>query len=193
MTVDEVIKEIEKDTLFYDESKGGVTFSGGEPLMQPDFLVNLLRSSKALGIHTAVDTCGYAPHDVLLTVSQYTDLFLYDVKVIDDEIHKKVTGVSNKVILHNLKELIRKKKKVIVRIPLIPGVNDTEKDLLEIGEVIASFHAQDVSVLPYHTAGVEKAHRLRMAAHAVDPPSDDTVDTAIQTLKKFKLNVTKGG
>ncbi len=193
MTVADVMKEIQKDTIFYDESKGGVTFSGGEPLMQPDFLYTLLKSCRNQGIHTAVDTCGYAPPDVLLKISQYTDLFLYDIKVIDDEIHKKAAGVSNRLILENLRKLLHNKKKVIVRFPLIPGVNDTEKDILELGEFVSSIHVEEISVLPYHKAGVEKGNRLGKSVFGIDPPSAEAVDDVVKKLKRFKLKVKPGG
>lgn len=192
MTVTEVLQEIEKDTLFYDESQGGVTFSGGEPLMQPEFLYNLLQSCKAQKIHTIVDTCGFAPPDVILKISDYTDLFLYDVKVINDEVHKKVTGVSNALILKNLEALSRAKK-VIVRFPLIPGINDSEKDVTELAEFLLSVGIHEITILPYHKAGIEKAKRLKKPILKVDPPSAELLGKVEERLKRFKLKVRTGG
>lgn len=132
MTVEEVITEIEKDIPFYEESNGGVTFSGGEPLLQKDFLIKLLRSCKLKNIPTAIDTCGYAKWDSINEVSKYADLFLYDLKIIDDYKHKSLTGVSNKIILENLKKLLSLGCKVTIRIPIIPAFNDDDKSIKEI-------------------------------------------------------------
>ena len=193
MTVDDVLEEIEKDILFYDESKGGVTFSGGEPLMQPEFLYTLLKSCRTLGIHTAVDTSGYAPSDVLAKISEYTDLFLYDVKVINDEIHTKVTGASNKIIFENLEMLQNMKKNLIVRIPVIPGINDDEKNISELGEFISSIGIEGVNILPYHKGGVEKAKKLGKSPFVVNSPSSRDLSRIEKTLISFKLQVKRGG
>lgn len=194
MTVTQVLEEIEKDILFYDESKGGVTFSGGEPLMQPDFLLTLLKACKNHKIHTTVDTCGYVPPDVLFKISEYTDLFLYDVKVINDETHKKVTGVSNALILDNLRKLSIMKK-IIVRFPLIPGVNDSEKDVAELGGFISSIHLKEVSILPYHTGGVEKIKKLQTSqnSHVYHPLSAEALDDVEKVLKRYNLKTKRGG
>lgn len=194
MTVPQVIKEIEKDTIFYDESGGGVTFSGGEPLMQPDFLYTLLKECQSQSIHTAVDTCGYAHSKILLRISEQVDLFLYDVKVINDETHKETTGVSNRLILENLKMLPH--KDVIVRFPLILGLNDSEKDIAELGEFLSSLKTiNTVSILPYHRGGAGKAARLlNPQPHFVgEPPSAETLDAITKKLKNFGLHVSIGG
>lgn len=196
MTVTQVIKEIEKDMVFYDESGGGVTFSGGEPLMQPNFLLNLLNACKELGIHTSVDTCGYANLDILLKISKHVDLFLYDLKVINDEKHMKFTGVSNKLILENLEKLSKNGQKVIVRFPLVPGVNDEEKDIIELGAFVSSLKsAKELSILPYHKAGFEKLKRLRkpidlfFMSHS---PSAETLIEIEEKLKGFGLQIQIG-
>jgi pyruvate formate lyase activating enzyme len=193
MTVEEVMKEIEKDTIFYDESKGGVTFSGGEPLMQPDFVYNLLKTCKERAIHTALDTCGYAPPDILKRISSITDLFLYDVKVINDEIHKKATGVSNALILENLKMLSRMKKDIIVRIPLIPGINDDEKSITDLGEFVSALHVKEVSILPYHKSGLEKMRKLKKTIVHIDPPSPEKITALEKKLISYGLHVKRGG
>jgi pyruvate formate lyase activating enzyme len=194
MTVPHVMKEIEKDIIFYDESGGGVTFSGGEPLLQPDFLYNLLKACNKRGIHTAVDTSGYTSPDILLKISRYTDLFLYDVKVIDDEIHKKYTGVSNTLILENLK-MLSNNKRVIVRFPVIPGVNDDKRSTQEIGTFLSSLPIEEVAILPYHKAGIEKGKRLTTPRNSFirDVPSTKTLDRIGKELKYYGLKVTRRG
>lgn len=197
VTVTQLMKEIEKDMIFYDESGGGVTFSGGEPLMQPSFLSALLKSCKELGIDTAVDTCGYVRSDVLLTISKYVDAFLYDLKVIDDEKHLKFTGVSNKLILENLKELSDSGRRIIVRFPVVPNVNDEEKDILELGEFVCSLeNVRELSILPYHKGGVEKARRLSRRGglpFVSDSPSGKKLFEIEDKLKGFGLKVQIGG
>lgn len=192
MSVTHVVKEIEKDVLFYDESNGGVTISGGEPLMQPAFLYNLLKACKTRNIHTAVDTSGYAPLKTLTKISRYTDLFLYDVKGMNNETHKKVTGVSNTLILKNLKALSRTKD-IIVRYPLIPGITDSKKDIAAFAEFISSIPVKEIDVLPYHKAGVEKAKKLKKPVFIADPPSAETVEDMRKMLKRVGMKVKIGG
>jgi pyruvate formate lyase activating enzyme len=197
MTVVQIMQEIEKDTLFYDESKGGVTFSGGEPLMQPSFLLDLLKACKEMGIHTAVDTCGYANSDVLLKISKHVDLFLYDVKVIDDEKHIKFTGVSNKLVLDNLNMLSKIGQKIIVRFTLIPGVNNDKEDILELGAFVSSLeNVKEISILPYHKGGIEKLKRLRKPEDLLfvsHSPTAEAISEIERTLKDFGLTTQIGG
>jgi len=197
MTVAEVVKEIEKDIVFYDESGGGVTFSGGEPLMQQFFLSNLLKACKELRLHTAVDTCGYANSDVLLKISKYVDLFLYDLKVINDEKHKKFTGVSNKLILENLKKLSHNRHEIIVRFTLVPGINDNKEDILELGTFVSSLkNVKELSILPYHKGGVEKSKRLKKPEDSYfvsHSPSAEILSEIEKVLKDFRLKVQVGG
>lgn len=129
VTVEEVLDDIERDVIFYDQSGGGVTFSGGEPLLQPEFLLALLAECKKRGIHTAVDTTGFAAPEILLQASQITDLFLYDLKIMDDGLHRQYTGVSNGVILDNLRELAARHGNIIIRVPVIPGINDGDENI----------------------------------------------------------------
>jgi pyruvate formate lyase activating enzyme len=161
MNAQEVMQEVEKDMIFHDDSGGGVTFSGGEPLLQSDFLSALLIQAKEKKIHITVDTCGYASSATLDKISDKVDLFLYDVKMIDDQKHKKFTGKSNKLVLRNLKTLAQKGKKVIVRIPLIPGVNDDEENIQKTAKFIQSLkNIKHISLLPYHKLGQDKHKRL---------------------------------
>ena len=161
MTVDEVLAEVLKDRVFYDESGGGVTFSGGEPLSQAAFLLDALGACRAEGVHTAVDTCGYAPRETLVAVAALTDLFLYDVKATDDHVHRKYTGVSNKRILENLEALGREHSAIWLRVPVIPGVNDCTDHFAATGALAASIPAvRRVSLLPYHAMGNGKARQV---------------------------------
>ena len=130
--VDALVAEVDRDRIFFEESGGGITLSGGEPLYQPDFCTALLQALKERGIHTALDTTGHAPEEVLNQVMPFTDLFLYDLKLMNEEEHLKYTGVSNRDILKNLNRLFQKEKEVIIRIPVIPGITDTEKNVNEI-------------------------------------------------------------
>jgi len=194
ISVDELIKEIRKDVLFYEESGGGVTVSGGEPLAQPEFLHEFLRACKKEDIHIALDTSGYAETGVLLKISKNVDLFLYDLKIMDDKKHKLYTGVSNELILKNLRELSLLGKKVFVRFPLIPGVNDDEENLHAAGKFISGLrNVEEIDILPYHKLGVEKAKRLGKKVKTFDKPSNETLERAIKKLKSFGLKVKEGG
>jgi pyruvate formate lyase activating enzyme len=196
MSVPQVINEIEKDILFYDQSKGGVTFSGGEPLMQPEFLYNLLQACKTKEIHTAVDTSGYAKLDTISKISKYIDLFLYDIKMIDNKLHKKYTGVSNKKILKNLVWIATQSdSEIIVRVPIIPGVNDTKKHITDIGEFISTLPVNKVDILLYHKAGVSKGIHLIPPAppFQCEPVSGDTLTMIKEKLNTFNIKSTIGG
>ena len=127
MNVDEIIEEVEKDRVFYDESGGGITVSGGEPTSQADFLLALLGEMKARGLNVALDTCGYVNWNQLAATMNYVDLYLYDLKLLDDKQHFMYTGVSNKLILDNMQKLARSGKRIIVRLPVIPGISDTDE------------------------------------------------------------------
>ncbi len=171
MTVDEVMAEVQKDEIFYEESGGGVTFSGGEPMMQEPFLHALLQASKTLGWHTAVDTSGYATHKAMEHTAPLVDLFLYDVKLMNDELHRKYTGVSNKPILENLEFLYRSGKNITLRFPVIPGITDTYDNIQQIKTLIIRLQSQrpvpmahgsplSIHLLPYHTIARDKYRRF---------------------------------
>jgi pyruvate formate lyase activating enzyme len=169
MSVDEVMHELRLDRIFYEESSGGVTFSGGEPLMQPEFLVDILKECKTNSLHTAVDTSGYAELSTIEKIIPFTDLFLFDLKLMDEQDHIKYTGVSNKTILENLVFLASEEKQVIVRIPIIPGITDTKKNIREIKEFLSHLTKHDspapsfkISLLPYHSIGKNKYIRFNL-------------------------------
>lgn len=179
MTVEEVIEELQKDAIFYRRSGGGITLSGGEPLLQHDFARDLLKACKAKGWHTAMETTGYAAVSALEEVLPWLDLVLLDIKQIDEEKHRQYTGVSNQRILSNAEFICRSGVQVIVRVPVIPGFNDDEKDI----ESIAAFaknlgSVREVDLLPYHRLGENKytylGYEYRMKG--VEPPSKEKID-----------------
>jgi pyruvate formate lyase activating enzyme len=182
-TVDQVMAEVEKDMIFYDYSGGGVTFSGGEPLMQPDFLLALLKASKKKGIHTALDTSGYAPWAVFKRILPYVDLFLYDLKLMCNELHEKYTGVSNKIILRNLKKLRHHKASVVIRMPVIAGITDEVDNIRAIGSFIGGLKGvEELHLLPYNSLCKDKYQRIERdyALENLEPPSD----AALRRIKK---------
>jgi pyruvate formate lyase activating enzyme len=160
LSVDQVLARIEADRIFYEQSHGGVTFTGGEPLAQPRFLQALLVNCHEKGLNTAVDTSGYAPWPVFEDILPYVDLFLYDLKLMDDERHCEWTGVSNVDILSNLRNLSAAGQELLVRIPLIPGINEDDGNLLALGEFIASLpHVPSIELLAYHNMPLQSIHR----------------------------------
>jgi pyruvate formate lyase activating enzyme len=161
--VSELMEEIKKDRIFFEDSGGGITCSGGEPLLQTEFLIELLQACKQAGIHTVVDTSGYAPWRYIEKISPLTDLFLFDLKLIDDKEHLKYTGVSNKLILDNLKKLSALKKEIFIRIPLIPGVTDLIENLEDIATHLKKMNGIfRIDLLPYNPMGLEKYKKLKM-------------------------------
>ncbi|MGD2103932.1 MAG: glycyl-radical enzyme activating protein [Anaerolineae bacterium] len=164
MTVTEVVDEIGRDVPFFDESGGGVTFSGGEPLSQPAFLRELLETCHERNLHTALDTCGYAAWDVLDHVREHVDLFLYDLKVMDDARHRQATGASNRPILKNLQRLARHGHRIILRVPVVPGINDDAENLRALGTFSSGLPSLEcVELLSYHRIGLDKYRRLGKA------------------------------
>lgn len=156
-TLDELMKEIVKDRIFYDESGGGVTFSGGEPLSQPEYLEAILETAKQEGINTAVDTTGFSDRFVLTKVIDKTDLFLYDLKIIDPFWHLKYIGASNKTILDNLEYLISENANMLIRIPLIPEMVATDNNMRQIREFLNKYrHKIEINFLPYHKIAKSK-------------------------------------
>ncbi len=189
MRVDEVLREVEKDTIFYDESGGGVTFSGGDPLVQPGFLLELLKACKGHDLRTAVETSGYARWEDVAPVAPYVDLWLYDLKLMDPERHRRWTGVSNRRILSNLEQLAASGAHVIVRIPLVPGVNDDRQNLEATGRFVASLGSVgEVHLLPYHRAGMSKYERL-----GVDYTLGDTPEPAAEAMERLAAILQEWG
>ena len=188
--------EVLKDVVFFDQSGGGASFSGGEPFLQHEFLLALLQACRQKDIHTVVDTSGLTSPQVLDRVSEFVDLFLFDLKTLDDAKHRKYTGVSNAQILENLKRLAELKKQVIVRIPIVPGVNDDPDEIRESGAFVSSLgNVREIHLLPYHTTGVEKYRRLGMQyeMHDMVPPSADDLSMIVKELRNHVSSVCIGG
>lgn len=196
-TVDELVKIIEKETVFFEHSKGGVTISGGEPLMQPGFLLELLKACGEKGIHRVVDTAGFADRDTLLNVSEHTDLFLFDLKHMDPVAHKKWTGVDNRKILENLRLLASSNAKIIIRIPLIKGINTDEENIRATAAFIAALDgvSKPVDLLPYHNVAATKHKRLHQHCDlsAMAEPTPEDLGQTIDIFRAYGITATIGG
>jgi pyruvate formate lyase activating enzyme len=196
-SADELLAEIDRDVLFYDQSGGGVTLSGGEPLAQAEFSLGILDACRARRIHTAVDTCGYGPTEVVEAFVKVTDLFLYDLKVMDGVRHEAETGVRNEQILANARLLDALGARMWVRVPLIPGINDDLENLAAIGRFVRDLRSVEaMQVLPYHRAGEAKLERLgRTTALPIVPGAGpQEVERAAEGLRRSTGKpVTIGG
>ena len=194
MTTGEVLKEIEKDKVFYDVSSGGVTFSGGEPLMQWEFVYEVAKACQDKGIHTTLDTSGHVKWEVIDQIRTVTDLFLYDLKHLDDDRHRLLTGVSNRMILENLEKLAYLKEKLFIRIPVIPGINDDEGHLRSLCKWVASIGIREVMLIPYHRIGMDKYSRIGKTYSMTDvpEPSDEDMKKIGQVFRKQGITVKPG-
>jgi pyruvate formate lyase activating enzyme len=195
MTVDEVLAEIEQDIIFYDQSGGGATFSGGEPLLQHDFLKGLLQACAARGIHTVLDTCGYAPWKALDDLREFVGVFLYDLKLIDEAQHRHYTGVPNRLILKNLQRLSDLGQSIIVRIPVIPGMNDQEDNLRQMGKFLSGLSSPErIDLLPYHTVGLSKyiSMQKQYRLNEVQTPSEERMAELAEILRGYGLKIKIG-
>jgi pyruvate formate lyase activating enzyme len=186
-TVEALYEEINKDRIFYDESGGGVTFSGGEPLAQPEFLEAALRKCFHEGIHTAVDTSGFAEKDVVKKIMSFTNLFLYDLKLIDPTEHNKYTDRTNELIQENLKFLMYNKADVVIRIPLIRGITATTKNLAGIIDHLNNFESKpQVNLLTYHKIAEGKYKKFGIASRMKDHKEIST--TEIEEVRNLFVN-----
>lgn len=197
MSVSDIMEIVKKDRLFMEESGGGVTFSGGEPTMQPDFLFELLTECKKEGIHTALDTCGQTIKMLFQRILPLVDLFLFDLKHHDSGQYKKGTGVSNEIILENLSFLLAENKKVRIRIPIIPGYNFSNDDFLHTVALLKSIHGniEQVDLLPFHNIAKNKYKRFGMSNPMEDIPSlpKSELKEAVIFFEKENFNVKIGG
>jgi len=193
MTVEQVVEEVEKDEIFYWRSGGGVTISGGEPLLQGPFVTKVLKACKEKGLHTALDTCGYSPWPLLEEVLEYVDLVLFDIKHMDPKAHEEATGMSNALSLENLYK-IPNHKTVWLRIPLIPGYNDSEENLKKISALGREIGAERISILPFNKFGEGKYENLgkQIFISDVKPPSKERLHEIQQSIESFGLHVTLG-
>ena len=191
--VDEVVEDVLTDKDFYESSNGGITLSGGECLVQADFCRELLMKMKENNIHTAVDTCGFVSQDAIDKVLPYTDLFLYDIKAYDSDVHKSCTGQSNERILENLLYIDKCGGKTEIRIPFVPRYNSDQIE--KIGEFLSGLkNLTKIKVLPYHNYAGTKYKSLNMedTLPKVELPSDDDLHAAVDILKKYNLNAVSG-
>ncbi len=187
LSVSEVLEECLRDRLFFGVSGGGVTFSGGECMLQIEFLEEILKQCKKSGIHTAVDTAGNVPYEYFERVMPYTDLFLYDVKCADSERHRQYTGVGNSLILENLEKLLKCRQSVWIRVPLVPSVNDGEEEIIAIRDFLKRCgEPERVELLPYHGMGERKYAALGRSGQSFSAPSPKEVERLTRCLKNFE-------
>jgi len=190
VTVDEVMAEMLRDRIFYINSGGGVTLSGGEPLFQPEFTLALLEAAKEEGVHTALDTSGYTPWDVLEGVVRFTDLVLYDLKQMDSRAHRALTGVPNELIIDNLRRLDGHDIPIWVRIPLIPGRNDGDSHFHAMGEFLSRLeNIERVEILGYHRLAESKYERAGMeyTLKGLRPPPEEALASRRRILLNYDL------
>lgn len=199
---------IERERVHIEHSNGGVTFSGGEPLMFPDFLIGMLQLCGANGLHRAVDTCGYAPTKTLLEVAKHTDLFLFDLKLMNPVQHKKWTGKDNRLILENLVKLAETGANINLRIPFIRNVNTNILEITKMAEFISGLPYKNrdsvpmlrdaapmVNILPYHNIASGKYKKLELKYYegGMDEPTDEEIQRAIELFHSFGIEVEIGG
>lgn len=195
-SLDELMETIMSDEAFYAQSGGGVTFSGGEPLAQPEALKALLQACKARGYHNALDTCGHAPWSAFEEVLPLLDLVLYDLKLLDPEKHRQYTGVSNELILENLEKLAKTGKELWLRIPIIPGVNDSPDDLAASAAFIRGLDGNPrVFILPYHDVASSKYPNIGADQRLgkIAPADQEAMDRAAAYFLERGLPVQQGG
>ncbi len=194
-SVEEILQQVEKDRAYFEKSGGGLTLSGGEPFMQFDFMLELLRAAKSRGLHTCVETSGYVETEKLRTGAPVVDQFLYDFKIADPDLHRQHTGVDNALILKNLTVLAALNKAVVLRCPLIPGINDTTEHFEAIS-VLSQQHANisAVEVMAYHDMGRAKAAEIGETFSLEQKSVDETTaDNWVETLKKMGCESAKRG
>ena len=189
----QVIDTVLRDKTFYSESGGGVTFSGGECLTAPKELTNLLRECRQWGLHTAVDTCGFCKTEDLAKTLPYTSLYLYDIKCADSELHKKLTGVDNELIMKNLRFLKENGANIWLRLPLIEGVNCGEAEIDALIALASEIRPSRVSLLPYHNTGNFKYQKLNREAEEFTAPSQERLEVLKTMFENLGLETKIGG
>src|SRR5271157_1621965 len=195
MSLSDIMAEVLKDQIFFDESRGGATISGGEPLMQAEFVEALLAACRAQRIHTVLDTCGYAESRVVERIRSKVDLFLFDLKLMDPIKHQQFTGVSNTQILENLRLLAESGSAVIVRIPVIPGVNDDDDNFSAVSSFLSPLGLRNIDLLPYHRIASGKYSKLglRYRMEGLLPPTAEHLQTIAARLRRDGFHVQIGG
>ena len=196
-TVEKVMIEIEKDKIFFEESGGGVTFSGGEPFAQYKFLTGLLIACRNKNIHTALDTTGYIRREQLENVYKMVDLFLYDLKHMENKLHKKYTGVSNNLIIENLEWLSKRKRNIKIRFPVVPGYNDSEKNIDLMKALLEKLYpnVKHIDLLPYHKMAGSKIKRLGLNQQVgeIEEPDVFRLESIRKKFEEIGFTVEIGG
>jgi pyruvate formate lyase activating enzyme len=196
MSVDDVVAEVERDRIFYEQSGGGITLSGGDPFVQSDFAEALIDACRSRGIRTAIDTTGMSKNGVLDRLAAKADLVLYDLKCMDDAQHREFTGVSNAPILENLRRLAAAGTEIWVRIPLVRGVNDDDDNVKRtIAFLISLRTIRRVGILPYHSGGLEKARRIGRGSHfrKFETPAEERLAGIEAAFREAGFEVRRGG
>ena len=190
-SVDEILEQVMKDKIFYDNSHGGVTFSGGEPTFQIDFLLALCKKSKELGLNVDIETNSYTSYENMKAIAPYIDCFLMDIKIVDDEKHKFWTGVSNKIILSNIRKVSDELSgNILFRVPLIPGVNNSEDDLSKLADFVNSLkNKHKVELLNYHEIGISKYDACGMDYALRDTKPVESIKDAIEFLRSKGIDM----
>lgn len=192
ISLEMLLQEIDRDQAYYRNSGGGVTLSGGEPLLQTEFVKQLLIETHQRGYHNAIDTAGNVPWDWIEYILPETDLFLYDIKAYDSELHRQATGVDNERILDNLTRLARSQKEIWIRIPIIPGVNDSPDEMEKIARFLVELRSiTQVELLPFHSLGSEKYASLGRSNHSqgLKPPARQVLTELMNVLSARRLPV----
>jgi len=196
LTVSEVMDEVERDREFFKRTGGGITFSGGEPLAQPKFLFELAREAKLRKLHTAIETCGYANWETFRPILAFMDMVLYDLKLMDSEEHRRQTGVTNNIILKNLQRIDQLGIPIRVRMPLVPGLNDSPENIRATAAFAASLaNLQAIDILPYHRIGEPKWGQLDRSynLHGIAPHTKEQLDNLVAIAREYGIEVTVGG
>lgn len=194
-TVTEVLAEVKKDFMFYRRSEGGVTVSGGEPLSQPEFLLELVKAFKSEYLHTAIETSGAAQPEVIRSVLPYLDLVLYDIKHMDDAKHEEYVGIGNSLILRNARLVAASNTRMVIRVPVIPGINDDVANIQATAEFARDIGVTRVDLLPYHRLGVPKYRKLgrRYSLEGITPPSREHMNSLREVVVSVGLDCSVGG
>jgi len=193
-SLEQLMEEIMKDRAFYDESGGGVTFSGGEPLMQTEFLLEALKKLREEGIHTAVDTSGYAPTDIFSEVMTLADLILFDLKISDKKKHELYTGTGNSLIHKNLKQLVESGIPFRIRIPLVSSITDDDENLEGIGNLLSGYQNIEIDLLSFHNLGKGKQDKMGIKnQHLLAAPDSKRVEYIRNKFKAMGFTVNLGG
>ena len=197
-SIEKIIKTVEGERIFINQSGGGVTFSGGEPMMQFEFLLEALKACKSNGFHTAVDTSGYSSIDNFRSIIPYTDLFLFDIKQLDEEKHTTLTGVSNREIMDNYRFLINSGREVMLRVPVIPGINDDHEHMENLRKFLLFTKTESlkkISLLPYHKIGSSKYKRFNLPYRMgnIEPPSKEKMQELKIFFAEIGVDIKIGG